>query len=96
MERTQLLSLTQEELKGFLRELDPAPFRAKQVGEWLARGAAIEEMTNLPAALRARLAECAVADPVSIRESFRSKLDDTQKLLYELTDGNLIEGVVMR
>ena len=96
MERTQLLSLTQEELRSFLRELDPAPFRAKQVGEWLARGAAIGEMTNLPAALRARLAECAVANPVSIRESFRSKLDDTQKLLYELADGNLIEGVVMR
>ena len=33
MERTQLLSLTQEELRSFLRELDPAPFRAKQVGE---------------------------------------------------------------
>ena len=96
MERTQLLSLTQEELADFLRPLDPAPFRAKQVGKWLARGASIGEMTDLPAALRARLAECAVADPVSIRESFRSKLDDTQKLLYELTDGNLIEGVVMR
>ena len=84
MERTQLLSLTQEELRSFLRELDPAPFRAKQVGEWLARGAAIEEMTNLPAAPARALAECAVANPVSIRESFRSKLDDTQKLLYEL------------
>ena len=96
MERTQLLSLTQEELADFLRPLDPAPFRVKQVGKWLARGASIGEMTDLPAALRARLAECAVADPVSIRESFRSKLDDTQKLLYELTDGNLIEGVVMR
>ena len=96
MERAQLLSLTQAELAGFLRDLDPAPFRAKQVGQWLARGASIEEMTNLPAALRARLAECAVANPVSIRERFCSKIDDTQKLLYELPDGNLIEGVVMR
>ena len=57
MERTQLLSLTQEELADFLRPLDPAPFRAKQVGKWLARGASIAEMTDLPAALRARLAE---------------------------------------
>ena len=57
MERTQLLSLTQEELADFLRPLDPAPFRVKQVGKWLARGASIEEMTDLPAALRARLAE---------------------------------------
>lgn len=96
MERTQLLSLTQAELADFLRPLDKAAFRAKQVGEWLSRGASIEEMTNLPAALRARLAECAVTNPVTIRESFRSRLDDTEKLLYELADGNLIEGVVMR
>ena len=96
MERTQLLSLTQEELAAFLREFDSAAFRARQVGQWLARGASIAEMTNLPAALRARLEERAVANPVAIREHFRSRIDDTEKLLYELLDGNLVEGVIMR
>ena len=96
MERVALLSLTQQELAAFLRPLDAAAFRAKQVGQWLARGADISEMTDLPASLRARLAEVAVANPVRVRECFRSQIDDTRKLLYELEDGNLIEGVVMR
>ena len=37
-----------------------------------------------------------MANPVRIREVYRSKLDGTEKFLYELCDGNLVEGVVMR
>ena len=97
MEKLQLLGMTGEELLAFVTEtLQESRFRAKQIGQWLSRGATIDEMTNLSAALRARLNEMAVANPVTIRESYRSKLDDTEKLLYALPDGNLIEGVVMR
>ena len=96
MERVALLSLTQQELAAFLRPLDAAAFRAKQVGQWLARGADISEMTDLPASLRARLAEVAVANPVRVQGCFRSQIDDTQKLLYALEDGNIVEGVIMR
>ena len=53
-------------------------------------------MTNLPKDFRARLAEGASANPVRIRDAFVSKLDGTEKYLYELDDGNLIEGVLMR
>jgi 23S rRNA (adenine2503-C2)-methyltransferase len=53
-------------------------------------------MTNLSAALRGRLDEVAVANPVRIMDSFKSKLDETEKFLYALNDGNLIEGVLMR
>lgn len=96
-ERIELLGLNSAELESFVtRNLGESKFRAKQIGQWLARGAEFSEMTNLSAALRVRLAECAVANPVRIRESFRSKLDGTEKFLYELMDGNLIEGVVMR
>ena len=96
-DRVELLGLNSDELLAFVTEtLGESKFRAKQIAEWLRRGAAIEEMTNLSAALRARLSELAVANPVRIRESFQSKLDGTEKFLYELSDGNLIEGVVMR
>ena len=37
-----------------------------------------------------------MANPVRILESYKSKLDETEKFLYALPDGNLIEGVVMR
>ena len=96
-DKVELLSLDSGELLAFVTEtLKESKFRAKQIAQWLARGAEIGEMTNLSAALRARLGELAVANPVRIRESFQSKLDGTEKFLYELQDGNLIEGVVMR
>lgn len=96
-DKLELLSLTGEELLSFvLNDLGESKFRAKQIAQWLARGAEIDEMTNLSASLRAKLKDLAVANPVSIRESYKSKIDETEKFLYELRDGNLIEGVVMR
>ena len=96
-DKIELLSLNAEELLRFVTEnLGESKFRAKQIAEWLKRGAEIDEMTNLSAALRAKIGEIAVANPVSIQESYKSKLDGTEKFLYRLRDGNLIEGVVMR
>ena len=95
--KTELLSMTAQELLAFVtEELGESKFRAKQISQWLNRGADIAEMTNLSAALREKLATLAVANPVRIREVYRSKLDGTEKFLYELWDGNLIEGVIMR
>ena len=95
-EKTQLLSLSFEELQGYVRELGESAFRAKQIYEWLMRGADFDGMTNLSAKLRARLSEQAIANPVKIYQVFASKLDETEKFLYLLPDGNLIEGVLMR
>ena len=97
MGRIQLLGMTGGELERFVvDELHESKFRAGQIAQWLARGADIEGMTNLSAALRARLAEIAVANPVRILESYRSKIDETEKFLYALEDGNIVEGVLMR
>ena len=95
--KIQLLGMNGDELQRFVAdELHESRFRAKQIREWLNRGASIEQMTNLSAALRARLSAIAVANPVRILESYKSKIDETEKFLYALEDGNLIEGVVMR
>ena len=97
MDKLQLLGLTGDELERFVvEELGESRFRAGQIAGWLARGTDIKGMTNLSAALRARLSEIAVANPVRILESYRSKIDETEKFLYALPDGNLIEGVLMR
>ncbi len=93
---TQLLSMDLSELTEYFKDRGLPAFRAKQVYEWLMKGASFPEMTNLPKDLRERLtAECA-ANPVSILETRVSQLDGTEKYLYELPDGNLIEGVLMR
>ena len=97
MEKIQLLGLNQEELERFVvEELGESRFRTKQIAQWLNRGVEIGEMTNLSAGLRNRLNELAVANPVRILESYKSKIDETEKFLYALPDNNLIEGVVMR
>ena len=91
------MGLTGEELERFVVEdLKQSRFRAGQIAGWLVRGAGIGEMTNLSAALRSQLEVVAVANPVRIMDSFKSKIDETEKFLYALEDGNLIEGVLMR
>ena len=53
-----IASLLPEELAAALREMGEAPFRAKQVGDWLNKGVwDFGEMKNIPGALRTRLAE---------------------------------------
>ena len=81
--KIELLSMTPEEVLDFvLNELGESKFRAKQIGEWLVRGADIDGMTNLSAKLREKLSEIAVANPVSILQSFKSKIDETEKFLF--------------
>ena len=94
--KTQLLSLSLEELKAYMNELGESAFRGRQVYEWLMRGADFGEMTNLSAGLRAKLNDNAIANPVRIEEVRLSKIDETAKFLYLLEDGNMVEGVLMR
>lgn len=96
MEKTQLLGMTPDELAAYLKALGQPAFRAKQVFSWLHQGAAFEQMSNLPKALRETLAETCIANPVAVLETIESKLDGTIKLLYRLPDGHVIEGVLMR
>ena len=74
MDKKQLLGMTYSELEQFVTgELGESKFRTKQISEWLARGADIDGMTNLSAKLREKLKEIAVANPVRILESYKSK-----------------------
>ena len=82
MEKTQLLGMTPDELAAYLKALGQPAFRAKQVFSWLHQGAAFEQMSNLPKALRETLAETCTANPVAVLETIESKLDGTIKLLY--------------
>lgn len=84
------------ELAQFLKGMGESAFRGKQLRGWLNRGVDFHEMTNLPAALREKLAEAATANPVKIIEAHRSAIDETEKFLYLLGDGNIVEGVLMR
>ena len=96
MDKKELLGLFPEELTAELAEYRLPAFRVKQLFTWLHRGAAFDQMTNLPKALREQLAERYIDQPVTILEKRVSQLDGTVKMLYALPDGNCIEGVLMR
>ena len=96
MDKKELLGLFPEELGAELAEYKLPAFRVKQLFTWLHRGAAFDQMTNLPKALREQLAKRYIDQPVTILEKRVSQLDGTVKMLYALPDGNCIEGVLMR
>ena len=92
-----LKSMTLPELSALLKEMGQPAFRAKQLYGWLHRGVrSYEEMTNLPGALRAELAEkYPIHAPTVVRRQ-ESQKDGTIKYLWQLSDGNCVETVLMR
>ena len=91
-------SMYPEEIGGLVREKGLPAFRAKQIFEWIhARQAAgYEEMSNLPAKLRAELeTEYPLVTAKTVDRQI-SAVDGTQKFLFEMPDGCLVESVFMR
>lgn len=91
----QLADLNLPELETMLSGLGEPRFRAKQVYDWLNRGARPREMSNIPASLREKLAEIPYGG-VTIERKLLSEKDGTVKYLFRLEDENLVEGVLMR
>jgi 23S rRNA (adenine2503-C2)-methyltransferase len=74
---------------------EPA-FRARQVWSWAARGAGgYGEMTDLPAALRARLSTEVPFSSLDVAHEAQAK-DGTIKALFHTSDGRPVEAVLMR
>ena len=92
--RETLLDYDLNELKKVVSELGQPSFRASQLYKWLLAGADFAEMTDLPQAFRAELAQKFLAQPLTIEQTYPSK-DGSMKLLYRYADGNIIEGVYM-
>ena len=92
-----LKNLTLPELAETFQELHEPAFRAKQVYGWLHKGArSYEEMTNLPKTLREKLAENYPIQPPQAVRKQESQKDGTIKYLWQLSDGNCVEAVLMR
>jgi 23S rRNA (adenine2503-C2)-methyltransferase len=71
-------------------------FRARQVWSWTARGAtSYDEMTDLPARLRAELTEQIPFSTLEVEHEAHSA-DGTVKALFRTADGNPVEAVLMR
>lgn len=78
-----------------VRELGEKPYRARQLFTGLTQGKRISAISVLPASFRERLLEEFEDCPVEIVQTLKSA-DGTEKYLFRLSDGNVIEGVLMR
>ena len=98
MNRTDIKSMDLEELTEYIKSQGLPQFRAKQLYEWMhvKLAASFEEMSNIPLKLRRELEEkCELTVLEKVRVQV-SEEDGTAKYLFMLSDGNLIESVLMR
>lgn len=94
--KIDIKSLLFEEIVDRVSELGEPPYRAKQIADWLykKRVDAIERMTDLPADFRAGLEKIHPSQSLEVVRVLGSR-DTTQKFLFRLCDGNLIESVLI-
>jgi len=91
-----LLSLNQEELGDALEEIGEPRYRAGQLASWVyeRRVSSFDAMSNLPKALREKLAGQFSLRPLTTARESGSK-DTTRKFLFQLADSQLIETVLI-
>jgi 23S rRNA (adenine2503-C2)-methyltransferase len=96
--KVNLKDLNLFQLELFLGRLGAENYRAGQVAEWLFQKGAdsFQEMTDLPRALRERLAAAAWISCPEILARRASKRGDTIKYLFGLHDGQVVESVLMK
>lgn len=92
-----IYDMTLNELKEYFVSIGLKPFRAVQIFEWLYRHhiRSFDEMTNVKKDVINKLKEDFILDLYEIKAHQKSK-DGTEKFLFKLSDGNLIESVLMR
>jgi 23S rRNA (adenine2503-C2)-methyltransferase len=93
---TEIKSLLFDELQTKLRGLAQPSYRARQIMDWLykKRAGAFEDMSDLPRALRAQLAQNFRIGKLDVVRVLGSR-DTTRKFLFRLDDGSLIESVLI-
>lgn len=98
MDKKDIRSYTYSELQEAVQEIGEKPFRAKQIYEWLHVKLvdSFEEMTNLSKSLRQCLEQEYRIGKLTVLERQISSKDPTEKFLFELQDGNVVESVLMK
>lgn len=93
--KESLLNFDFIELKNLITSLGEKSFRATQIFKALHLGLDFSEMTELSKPFREKLSTMYDAQSVKIIHKLTST-DGTEKFLFALNDGNVIEGVLMK
>ena len=96
--KKDLKSLNLEQLTEELLGIGEKKFRAKQVYSWIHEKLvdSFDEMTNLSKDLREKLNENYTLNSMDAVAVQTSQIDGTQKYLFRLHDGHVVESVLMR
>ena len=97
MRRIDIKSMNLEELTAYVEAMGEKKFRARQLYEWIHKRQAADwdEMSNLSRDLRGRLMREADLTVLQEADCQISRLDGTRKYLFALSDGNMVESVLM-
>lgn len=90
-----LADLGKKQIEELVQTLGEKSFRAGQIYNNINNGKTISEMTDLSLSLREKLLTQFEDNPCQIYKVYESK-DGSKKFLFRLSDGNLIEGVLMK
>jgi 23S rRNA (adenine2503-C2)-methyltransferase len=92
----EIAGLSPEKLEDLVESMGEAGYRAKQLNKWIYRRLAFsyEEMSDLPAAFRRKLAETARLHSLTVVREVASR-DGTLKILFRLADGLTMESALM-
>lgn len=98
MDKTDILSLDEKQLEKAVGALLAPKYRAAQIFDWLHNKCvkSFDEMTNIPKDLLLQLSDNFVIIHCSIEKKQKSMYDSTVKYLFSLSDGELVECVVMK
>lgn len=96
-DKTDILSLSLEELQEKLLQIGEKKYRALQVFQWLhcKNAVSFDQMTNISAQTKKLLVENFYINSLKIQKRLVSTIDNTVKYLYVLPDGNKVETVLM-
>ena len=96
--KTDIKSLPLDSIFNIVKDMGQPSFRAKQIFTWLHKFGvdSFDEMSNLPKALREKLAEDYYVSSCKIEKKLVSKKDGTVKYLFSLCDGEYVESVIMK
>ena len=98
MEKKDIASYSFEELQEEMLAIGEKGFRSRQIYSWIHEKVVddFEEMTNLPKTLRQKLESAYEIRRVEMEKRQISKIDGTNKFLFCLKDGNMVESVLMK
>ncbi|HEX9916173.1 MAG TPA: 23S rRNA (adenine(2503)-C(2))-methyltransferase RlmN [candidate division Zixibacteria bacterium] len=96
--KINLKDLWTEELEDFLQKLEGKKYQAKQIAKWVfQKGVSdFDLMTDLSKKMRDLLKDKTYVSNLKVLKAQKSKIDQTEKYLFELEDKETIETVLIK